>query len=102
MSFFPESGRLVGHALLDSVVAYVPGGDVEVSGASANLALGAINEIDGAVLATADDDDNVSIDISGLVGGAVITIAQLVNELADARGVDRETVIAGMRSYLDG
>jgi hypothetical protein len=51
---------------------------------------------------TADDDDNVSIDVSGLVGGALITIARLVQQLADARGVDRETVIAGMRSYLDG
>jgi hypothetical protein len=60
MSFFPEPGRLVGHALLDAVVAYVPGGDVAVSGASANLAIGAINDIEGAVLATADDDDNVS------------------------------------------
>jgi hypothetical protein len=101
MNSFPEPGRLVGHALLDSVIAYVPDGDPELNASSANLAIAAIHEVEGALVVTADDDDALTIDSSGLIGGAMITIAQLVQRLADARGVDREAVVSEMRTYLD-
>jgi len=100
MNSFPEPGRLVGHALLDSVIAYVPGGDDTVSGNAANLALSHVTEIEGA-LVVVNDGDTISIDPTGLIGGAMVTIAQLVERLADASGVDRETVVSNMRTYLD-
>jgi len=101
MTSFPESGRLVGHVLLDAVVAYVPGGDPDTNAASTNLALQAIAEIDEAIVVTARDDGNLNVNASGIMGGAMVTVAQLVEQLAEARGVSREEVIAEMRAYLD-
>ena len=101
MTSFPESGRLVGHVLLDAVVAYVPGGAPDVNAASTNLALQAIAEIDEAIVVTARDDGNLNVNASGIMGGAMVTVAQLVEQLAEARGVSREEVIAEMRAYLD-
>lgn len=101
MNSFPESGRRVGHVLLDAVVAYVPGGDPVLNATSTNLALEAIAEVEGAIVVSARDDGNLNVDASGVMGGAMVTVAQLVERLAEARGTSREEVIAEMRSFLD-
>jgi hypothetical protein len=101
MNSFPESGRRVGHVLLDAVVAYVPGGDADVNARSTNLALEAIADVDGALVVSACDDGNLNVNASGLMGGAMVTVAQLVERLAEARGTSREEIIAEMRAYLD-
>ena len=101
MNTFPESGRRVAHVLLDSVVAYVPGEDPQLNAAAANLALAAVADIDDAVTVTATEEGGVSVNPSGLLGGAMVTIAQLVERLAEARQVSREDVVAEMRVFLD-
>jgi len=87
--------------LLDAVVAYVPGGDPASNAASTNLALEAIGDIDGAVVVTPLDDGILSVNASGIMSGAMVTVAQLVEQLAEARGTSREVIISEMRAYLD-
>jgi hypothetical protein len=83
---FPEPGRRVGHVLLD--------------GPMSNLAIAELAEIDSAVTVTVDGDD-VDVDFSNLVGGALVVARLAVQMAADARGESVEDVVSILRSGLD-
>lgn len=100
MADIPEVGRLAAHTILDAVSAYELGVEEDANVDVMNLALAKLDEI-GAVTATMSDDDGLSVDASNLVGGALVTINYLVHQLAQARGVAHEVVVAGAREFLD-
>lgn len=80
----PEEGRQAAHVLLDVVSAYdneLPEED-PANAEAMNLALLHLNQV-GAVTATFNDDtDEVTIDMSNLVGGVAVTLSWLVHQLA--------------------
>jgi hypothetical protein len=69
MAGMPEAGRQAAHVFLDAL----SGGtftDEGVDSAATDLAVARLNEV-GAVRATLEDDDNVRVVISDLVGGVL-------------------------------
>ncbi len=84
------------HVLLDALVA------VDVSDSAVDLALERLGEI-GAVTLDVQVKGGVptaSVDIRGLLVGALCLVAALVQELSDVKGQDRESVIADARLRL--
>jgi hypothetical protein len=100
MTEIPEGGRQVAHVILDAVSAWDTAATSDANAAAMILALSRMNDVD-AVNATLDDDDNLSIDASNLLGGAMVSVNWLVEQLAHERGQDKELVIAQLRDFLD-
>jgi hypothetical protein len=48
-----------------------------------------------------DDDDNLSLDASNLLGGAIVSMSWLIEQLARERHQDKQLVIAELRDFLD-
>lgn len=72
--------------------------------AAVTLAIQRVGEIEDAYVVTVDDSgDNVGVglDLSNVLGGSVVTVMHLVNELAAARGVERAEIINEARAFLD-
>ena len=101
MADIPEVGRLAAHTILDAVAGYELGLEEDANTNAMNLALTRLDEI-GAVDATTSDDGGLAVDVSNLVGGALVTVNYLVHQLAKARSVSPEVVVAGARAFLDG
>lgn len=104
MGVFDEAHRLSSHVLLDAVVARQPGLDVDTNANATNLAWRRFNEIEGAVVVAVDDTGDttaVNVDLSGLLGGAMITINELIEMVTEATGQSREEVVSAVREYLD-
>lgn len=101
MAGIPEPARLVAHVMADAVSALEPGS--EKNNEAMDLALARLNQIDEAVVARVDDETGrlKSLDISNLLGGALVSMNWLVTQLAEARGVDELDVIASLREALD-
>jgi hypothetical protein len=97
----PDAGRLSAHVLLDAVSTYEQNASENLNANAMNLALRRLNEIDGAVKATLSDEETLSLDASNLLGGAIIAISWLVEQLADARDSDRLAIVAQLREFLD-
>lgn len=100
MTDIPDPGRQAAHIILDAVVAYEPGLPGDVGTDSMNLALERFNRV-GAVSATMDEDDHLTLDISNLAGGLIVATNWLVHRLAEARGTSPELVISDLRNFLD-
>lgn len=94
----PAAGRESANVLLDAVSAHAI--DEADNIAAMNLALTNLAEVEGAYRVTVDDDDEVSLDLSGLLGGAMVTISRLVQLVADEKQVNREEVISDLREWL--
>lgn len=103
MPKIPEPGRLAAHVLADAVSALDLGGRGGMNSKALALALSRLNEIEGAVVAKLDEETGevVSVDMSNLLGGVLMSMHWLVTELAEARGVDQLDVIASLREALD-
>jgi hypothetical protein len=100
MTEIPEGGRQAAHVILDAVSAWDVAASSDANAAAMILALTRMNEVD-AVAATLDEDDNLSVDASNLLGGAMVSVNWLVEQLAHERGQDKELVIAELRDFLD-
>jgi hypothetical protein len=100
MPAFPETDRLVAHVFLDAVSAYDPDANDAVNVRSVDLTIQQLGEIEGAYVASIDENDDIIMDVSDLVGGAMVTIQYLVRELA-THGQSREEIVANAREYLD-
>jgi hypothetical protein len=98
---FPEAGRLSAHVLLDAVSTYEHNAPEDLNASAMNLALRRLNEIDGVLKATMSEEDTLSLDASNLLGGAIVTLSWLIEQLAAARGVERLAVVAQVREFLD-
>lgn len=100
MTEIPEGGRQAAHVILDAVSAWDIAASSDANAAAMILALTRMNDVD-AVAATVDEDDNLSVDASNLLGGAMVSVNWLVEQLAHERGQDKELVIAELRDFLD-
>jgi len=98
MATIPEPGRAAAHVLLDALSGWESGGGERLNAEVMNLALRRLDEVDGAVTTTAD---GLSLDLSNLVGGAVVSMHWLIERLALSRGIDRHAVITELREFLD-
>ena len=102
MSHMPEAGRQAAHVLLDTVTAFDPDlGEDDRNGAAMNLAHERLNEVGAAEATYNDDTDQVTIDITGLLGGAVVTIHWLTLLVAEVAGISQEDVIVKAREFID-
>jgi hypothetical protein len=96
----PEQGRQAAFVLLDALSGREPGGPDAGNEAVMNLALRRLNEV-GAVTATMDDEtEEVTVDVSNLVGGTLVTLQWLVSALAERRGCDETVVVHDLRGFL--
>jgi hypothetical protein len=95
---FPEPGRRVGHVLLDGVLMFDH--EEAAAGPMSNLAIAELAEIEDAVRVTVDGDD-VGVDFSNLVGGALVVARLAVQMAAYARGESIEDVVSILRFGLD-
>jgi hypothetical protein len=86
---------------LDAVSAWETGAHDDTNSSAMNTALDRLNEVDGAIQATMTDDDGMTLDVSNLLGGAIVTLNWLVERLADARGITRTDVLVELRDFLD-
>ena len=106
MAVIPAAGREVAHILLDAVTAHDSSAPDEMNIGAVNLAWKRINDVEGAVEAQAsgtdeDPDIELSLDLSNLLGGALINITWLVTRLAECRGSDSASIIVELREFLD-
>lgn len=102
MSSIPEPGLQVAFALLDAVSAFESGKPDGVNEAAMNMALARVDEVEDAVKAEFDPDtDHLSLDLSNVLGGAMVTINWAVRLLAQERGVDPLVVVAEVRQRLE-
>jgi hypothetical protein len=97
----PEPGREAVHALLDTVASFDDSlGEDPGHAEELNRVLERVNEA-GAVSATVNDDGQVVLDASQLLGGTVAAMNWLVEAVARAGDLDKEAVIAEVREFLD-
>lgn len=96
---FEEPGRQIAHVLVDSAVAYQA--DAESNVGPVNLALSRISDIEGSVPVSVDESDEVTVDVSHLLGSALIAVNWLLDAAAGASGQDRDLVAADLRAFLD-
>jgi hypothetical protein len=106
MADIPAAGREVAHILLDAVSVHDSSASDDVNIDAVNLAWKRINEVDGAVEAHAsgtdeDPDVELSLDLSNVLGGALIDVTWLVARLAECRGSDSASIIVELREFLD-
>lgn len=94
----PEAGRESANVILDAVSAFDV--DRHDNSAAMDLAVQRLNDIDGAYRVLVNERDEVTLDLSNLVGGSTVTIMRLVQLLAEATGVSREEVISDLREWL--
>jgi hypothetical protein len=102
MPQMPEGGRQAAHVLLDTVSAYDPElADDAKNSAAMDRAFQRMNDV-GAVSGTIDDaTDVVTLEVSPLLGGTIVSMHWLVTQLAHHKGTTREDVIFALREYLD-
>ncbi|TFD75328.1 hypothetical protein [Cryobacterium psychrophilum] len=100
MTNIPEAGRQASYILLDAVSAWDASSTDDTNSAAMNLALTRMNEVD-AVTATLGDDDSLSLDASNLLGGTIVTMNWLVEQLAQERHQPKHNVITDLREFLD-
>lgn len=96
----PEGGRQASYILLDAVSAWDTASSHDTNNAAMILALSRMNDVD-AFTATLDGNDHLSIDASNLLGGAIVAINWLIEQLAHERQQSRHSVIADLREFLD-
>ncbi len=97
----PEVGRQAAHILLDAVTAFESGRADEDNVVAMNLALQRLDDV-GAIGATTARTGEITLDVSNLAGGAVVSLNWLIEQLAFRDGSDPQAVIARLRSFLDG
>jgi hypothetical protein len=100
MTHIPEGGRQAAHVILDAVSAWDTAATSDTNAAAMTLALTRMNEVD-AVTVTIDEDDNLAIDASNLLGAAMVSVNWLVEQLSHSSGQDKQLVIAQLRDFLD-
>ena len=101
MATIPEEGRKAAHILLDTTVGFDSAAADAENEAAMNGALLALGDAD-AVTATIDDEsDAASVDVSHLVGGAIVTIKWLVSRLSEVTGESPEEIVFQAREFLD-
>lgn len=98
----PKAGSIAAHVLIDAVSVADDGNtDAEI----VNTVYQRLLEAETFTVTAKDDgpdtDLDVTIDLSNVLGGALVTMNKLINDLAQARGVDRDTIIIGLREYID-
>jgi len=87
--------------MLDCLSVWDVGADDMLNTSALNLTLRRLNDV-GAVTATIDDDDNLTVNIDNLTAGVLISMLWFLTRLAEARGVDRSEVVNDLRLFLDG
>lgn len=104
MSIFPEPGRQAAHVLIDGASASL---DYPRDGSdAANLAYQRLLQIEGGIVVKVDDPGpdeelDVQLDLSNLLGATLITIRRLAERLAEAEGRDVESVLVELREFVD-
>jgi hypothetical protein len=97
----PEPGRQVAFVLADTLTTWDGEADEEVNNQAIKLAWQRLNQIEGAVTATLDDEtDEVTITLSNVLGGALVSMNWLLSVAEASTGLDRLELIAGMREFL--
>jgi len=96
----PEVGRQAAHILLDAVTAFEAGRADEDNVVAMNLALQRLDEV-GAIGATTARTGEITLEVSNLAGGAVVSLNWLIEQLAFREGSDPQAVIARLRDFLD-
>lgn len=92
-----ERTRLSAHIVLDGVsVAFDTDGTDPVE-----LAFSKLLEIDAIELMLDEDNDELELDISPLMGGVLLVVRRLVEQLAEARDVTPADVVAAVRTAVD-
>ena len=87
--------------MLDCLSVWDAEADDMLNTSALNLTLRRLNDV-GAVTATKDDDDNLTVNIDNLTAGVLISMLWFLTRLAEARGVDRSEVVNDLRLFLDG
>lgn len=64
------------------------------------LALHRLADIEGAYRVTLSHEDEVSLDLTNLLGGTMVAMSRLVQLVADEKGVSRAEVISDLRKWL--
>lgn len=102
MTQMREPARQAAHVLVDTVTAFDEElGETAINGTAMNLALARINEV-GAVTATMNDEtDELHMDASDLLGGAIVSINWLAALAAELGKTSREHVLAELREFID-
>jgi hypothetical protein len=100
MTDMPEGGRQAAHVLLDAVSAWSADADAATNASVVQLAIERLNEI-GAVTATLDEADGLHVNITNLVGGALVTMTWLIRQLSLTATAERDEVIVTAREFLD-
>lgn len=93
----PQPGRESANVILDAITAHDPDAP---SLESMNLALSRLADVEDAYRVTVGEDDDVSLDLSNLVGGAMVAMSRLVQLVSEADNVSREEVISDLREWL--
>lgn len=94
----PDAGRESANVILDAVSAF--DADRADNRAAMDLAVARLNDVEGAYRVLVNDRDEVTLDLSNLVGGSTVTIMRLVQLLSEATGASREEIISDLREWL--
>ena len=88
--------RQAGHIILDGITA----ADVE-TGEAMEAAFGKLLEIEAIEVTMDEEEGELELDISPLMGGVLAVVRELVDEVARRDGSSVEDVLALMRGRLD-
>ena len=100
MSSMPEAGRQVGHVLLDAVSAWDGDAPPADNLRAINLALQRLHDL-GVVNAFINERGEADVDVSDLVGPAVVLLLQAVSLAAPGNPDGEHGVIDALRQVLD-
>ncbi|MGC5224904.1 hypothetical protein ACPW96_20255 [Micromonospora sp. DT81.3] len=104
MTPFPDPGRQTAHVLVDAASVAM---EEEVDPEAVSLANQRLQEIEGAIVVKVDDPGpedelDVNVDLSNLLGPSLLTLHWLIRRLAEAEHRSEESVIGDLREYIDG
>ena len=89
--------RRAGHIILDGVTA------AEVDNDDAlEIAFGRLLEIEAIEVTMDEEEGQLELDISTLMGGVLLVVSELVAELAQRDGTGTDEVLARIRSRIEG
>lgn len=103
MALTPESRRISAHILVDAAAIFDPEADEDLNTATIVRAIEQLHGANAILVEVSEGEEEIEIQVTveELVRGTVSSMNWLIAELAAARNVPQQQVVADLEAFLD-